>query len=449
MKLWDKGGATAKMVEEFTVGKDRELDVFLAPYDVLGNMAQAHMLEAVQLISTVENEVLQAKLKELLVEVQADNFTIPRAFEDIHSWVEHELTVRCGEAGKKVHTGRSRNDQVLLDVQLFIRAELFEVVQLLEKLFHAFQALSEQHASKMLPGYTHLQVAMPSSFGLWFGAYAENFVDDLRSLLMAYELADQNPLGSGAGFGSSFPLDRKLTAQLMGFRELRFNAAGAQLQRGKLEMMVSQALASLAYSLGQFAMDTCLYAGQNFGFIQIADAYTTGSSIMPHKKNPDVLELIRAKCSQLQSLPQQMLLLTHHLPSGYHRDFQLLKEQFIPAFGALKNCLQMLLEVLPHLEIVGQSLADEKYRYLTTVEAVNEFVQQGVPFREAYQRVGSEVEGGAFRARTKLEHSHVGSMGNLCTASIAEKWEKVRTSVDLEQGKKALERLAKGALRNV
>lgn len=428
MKLWSKDNTvTHDRVEQFTVGRDREFDLMLAPWDVQGSLAHAQMLHHVGLLSDAEWAAVQQGLEEILAEIRAGHFVIEQGVEDVHSQVELLLTRRIGEAGKKIHAGRSRNDQVAVDIKLFLRAELAEIRTAVLQLFGLLLNLSEKHKDVLLPGYTHLQVAMPSSFGLWFGAWAESLVDDMELFQAAERVVDKNPLGSGAGYGSAFPLDRKLTTELLGFRTMHFNAVYAQMSRGKTEKIVAMALANLGGTLARFAMDICLYLNQNFNFISFPPGLSTGSSIMPHKKNPDIFELIRAKGNRLQALPNELTLLLTNLPSGYHRDLQLTKEILFPAIGELKNCLAMLCHALPSIEVRRDILQDERYRYLFSVEAVNDLVRRGAPFREAYQTVGNQIEAGAFAwdASRELHHTHAGSMGNLCTAEIRAEMETV------------------------
>ncbi|MCO6478711.1 MAG: argininosuccinate lyase [Phaeodactylibacter sp.] len=425
MKLWQKSYTVDQQIESFTVGQDRELDRYLAPYDILGSLAHIRMLETIGLLSAEELERLSAQLRQLYKKAAAGELEIEEGVEDIHSQVELLLTRELGEAGKKVHAGRSRNDQVLVDLRLYFRAELQEIVELAERLFTTLIQLAERHRHVLLPGYTHFQAAMPSSFGLWFSAYAESLVDDLRLLQSVYHTINQNPLGSAAGYGTSFPLDRTLTTRLLGFEDLNYNVVHAQMGRGKTELYLSYALAALAHTLGKMAADVVLYVSQNFAFLSFPDELTTGSSIMPHKKNPDVFEMIRARCNHLQSLPAQVSQLTASLPSGYHRDFQLLKESIFPAIQHLKDCLGILTYALPQAEVNARILEDERYQYLFSVEVVNELVLQGVPFREAYRQVGLKIEEGQFEPPRELRHSHEGSLGNLCLEEIERKLEKV------------------------
>ena len=428
MKLWKKDSTnTSALIEEFTVGRDKEFDILLAKYDVLGSIAHVKMLGETGLMSEEETKVAVLGLEEILREIHDSKFSIDNDVEDIHSQVEFMLTKRIGEAGKKIHSGRSRNDQVAVDIKLYLRAELLKIKEEGRELFDLLIALSEKHKNKLLPGYTHLQIAMPSSFGLWFGAYAESLVDDLELLAAAYSVANKNPLGSGAGYGSSFPLNRTRTTELLNFETLNHNSVYAQMSRGKTEKIVSFGMSSIAATLSRLAMDCCLYINQNFGFISFPSELTTGSSIMPHKKNPDVFELIRAKCNRIQSTPNELTLLINNLPSGYHRDLQLTKEILFPAIETLKSCLQMTKLMLENIEIRDQILDDEKYRYLFSVEAVNDLVNKGVPFREAYQQVGNQIETGNFNFdyKKQLHHTHEGSIGNLCNDKIVEEMEKV------------------------
>jgi len=418
MKLWNKNTHVKKEVETFTVGRDREFDLWMAEFDVIGSMAHVTMLESIKLVSKDELRILLVELKNILTEIKNGKFVIEEGVEDVHSQVELLLTKKLGDVGKKIHSGRSRNDQVLVDLKLYMRSELIKTVERTRKLFDQFISLSEKHKDKLLPGYTHLQIAMPSSFGLWFGAYAESLTDDMELLLAAYKITNKNPLGSAAGYGSSFPLNRTMTTDLLGFETLNYNVVYAQMSRGKTEKIVSTALASVASTLSKMAMDVCLYMNQNFGFISFPDDLTTGSSIMPHKKNPDVFELIRAKCNKLQALPNELTLLISNLPSGYHRDLQLTKESLFPAFKELADCTEMMMYMLEHIKIKDNILSDEKYKYLFSVEAVNELVLSGIPFRDAYKKVGSEIESGKFNHSKPLHHTHEGSIGNLCNEKI-------------------------------
>jgi len=427
-KLWSKEGtATSALIGEFTVGRDKEFDVLLAEYDVLGSLAHTEMLETVGLLSKEDLELIQQGLRQILAEIRAGSFKIDQDVEDVHSQVEGLLTQRIGEAGKKIHSGRSRNDQVAVDIKLYLRAQVLAIKDESKALFQQLIGLSEKYKHKLLPGYTHLQIAMPSSFGLWFGAYAESLVDDLEMLAAAYQVVNKNPLGSGAGYGSSFPLDREMTTRLLGFRTLNFNSVYAQMSRGKTEKIVATALSSVAATLSRLAMDCTLYINQNFGFISFPPELTTGSSIMPHKKNPDVFELIRAKCNRIQSTPNELALLTANLPSGYHRDLQLTKEILFPAIQEGLACLRITRVMLAHIGVRDNILEDEKYRYLFSVEAVNQLVNQGIPFREAYRQVGNAIDKGEFQFdyRQQLHHTHAGSIGNLSNDGIRAEMEKV------------------------
>lgn len=421
MKIWQKdNSSTQAVVEQFTVGRDPEFDMLLARYDVQGSLAHTRMLHQVGLLSEQEWLELEKGLLQIEADIEAGTFTIEAGVEDIHSQVELTLTRQTGEAGKKIHTGRSRNDQVAVDIKLFLRDELRTIRGLVLKLFEQLLDLSEQHKSVMLPGYTHLQVAMPSSFGLWFGAWAESLTDDMEMLISAERIVNKNPLGSGAGYGSGFPLDRKMTTELLGFRTLCHNSVYAQMGRGKAEKVVAAAMGGLGGTLSRFCMDICLYMSQNFGFIEFPADWTTGSSIMPHKKNPDVFELIRAKGNRLQALPNELTMLQTNLPSGYHRDMQLTKEILFPAIQDLKSCLTILTEALKVITVKDNILKDEKYRYIFSVEAVNELVKAGHSFREAYVMVGNAIENGVYTHNTNiaLNHTHEGSLGNLCTEEI-------------------------------
>ncbi|HEY4652220.1 MAG TPA: argininosuccinate lyase [Pontibacter sp.] len=441
MKLWQKDIQVQAEIERFTVGNDRELDLELAPFDILGSLAHTRMLAQVGLLEQEDLAAVQRELKQLYREVAQGNFVIEEGVEDVHSQVELLLTKRIGEAGKKIHSGRSRNDQVLVDLKLYMRHQLRQVVKATETLFHTLQQLSEQHKDKLLPGYTHLQVAMPSSFGLWFGAYAESLIDDLLVVQAAYRISNKNPLGSAAGYGSSFPLNRQLTTDLLGFESLNYNVVYAQMGRGKTERVVATALATIAATIGRMAMDLCLYMSQNFAFVSLPDELTTGSSIMPHKKNPDVFELIRGKCNKLQGLPNEIALQTANLPSGYHRDMQLLKESLFPAFGTLLDCLQMANYMLPKLIVKDNIMQDEKYKYAFSVEVVNNEVLQGVPFRDAYKKVGADIANGTFEAPTQVNHTHEGSIGNLCTEQIAAQMQQVLRGFDFTKVDTAIEQL--------
>ncbi len=425
MKLWNKGFEPDKAIEEFTVGADRELDLRLARYDVIGSMAHIRMLESIGLLGSDELPVLLDALQRILSSVEQGEFVIEDGVEDVHSQVELMLTRELGDMGKKIHSGRSRNDQVLVDLKLFMRDELKILAERIKSLFDRLQSLSNEHKDTLMPGYTHLQVAMPSSFGLWFGAYAESLVDDMEMVVAAYNIANQNPLGSAAGYGSSFPLNRTMTTELMGFGALHYNVVAAQMSRGKTERAAAYAIASVASTLGKFAMDVCLFMCQNYGFISFPDALTTGSSIMPHKKNPDVFEIMRGKCNRLQSVPNEISLLTANLPLGYHRDLQLLKDIIFPATTTLCQCIDMCDFMLQNIIVKQNVLDDERYNYLFTVEDVNRLTLSGVPFREAYRQVGMAVQRGEYTPTREVNHTHEGSIGNLCNDKIAEKMNKV------------------------
>ncbi|MEE1898458.1 argininosuccinate lyase [Flavobacterium rakeshii] len=425
MKLWDKGIPTDKKTDIFTVGNDRELDLVLAEYDVIGSMAHAKMLGKTGLLNDKEVSELLTGLEEILADIKAGNFVIEDSFEDVHSKVEYLLTEKVGDAGKKIHTARSRNDQVLTDVHLYLKAELTTIKQQVKELFDLLMAMANEHQNVLLPGYTHLQVAMPSSFGMWFSAYAESLIDDVVMLNAALTVTDQNPLGSAAGYGSSFPIDRTFTTNELGFATLKYNSVAAQMSRGKTEKTTAFALASVAGTLSKLAMDICLYLSQNFNFISLPQHLTTGSSIMPHKKNPDIFELIRGKCNKIQALPYELTLITNNLPSGYHREFQLLKEGLFPALQTLKSCLEMAHYSIKEIKVNNNILDDKKYDYLFTVDALNELVAQGIPFRDAYKIVGEQVENGTFVSPKATKHSHEGSINNLCLNEIAQKMENI------------------------
>ena len=425
MKLWQKNTASLKEVEQFTVGRDREFDQQMARQDVLGNMAHAIMLEEIGLLTTAEKDQLLTELKKIYQLAASGKLLIAEGIEDIHSQVEYLLTQALGDTGKKIHSARSRNDQVLVDLKLFLRDEIQSLVEVVVPFFELLQAQSEKYKAHLLPGYTHLQLAMPSSFGLWFGAYAESLVDDLLTLQAAYEVVNKNPLGSAAGYGSSFPVNRQRTTELLGFSQLNYNGVYAQMGRGKAERIVAMALANLADTLAKLSMDACLYLNQNFGFISFPPELTTGSSIMPHKKNPDVFELIRSHGNRIKALPNEIMLMTTNLPSGYHRDLQLLKEHLFPAFGTLKDCFNMAGLMLSQIEIKDGLLEDEKYKYLFSVEEVNKLVLQGMPFRDAYKQLGLAIESGNYQYNTHLDHTHEGSIGNLCNEPIKQSMQAV------------------------
>jgi len=425
MKLWEKGIPTDIKTDLFTVGNDRELDLLLAEYDVVGSMAHAKMLAKTGLLTTEEAQDLVMALEDILTDIKKGDFFIEQSFEDVHSKIEYLLIERLGDTGKKIHTARSRNDQVLVDVHLFLKAELTAIKQQTNKLFELLMAKAEANKEILLPGYTHFQVAMPSSFGMWFSAYAESLVDDVVMLNAALSVADQNPLGSAAGYGSSFPIDRTFTTQELGFNTLKYNSVAAQMSRGKAEKTAAFAMASVAGTLSKLAMDICLYLSQNFSFITLPQHLTTGSSIMPHKKNPDIFELIRGKCNKIQALPYELTLITNNLPSGYHRDFQLLKEGLFPALQTLKSCLEMAVFSINEIEPNKTILDDKKYDYLFTVDALNELVTSGVPFRDAYKIVGEQVENNSFTSPKATKHTHEGSINNLCLNEIKKKMEAV------------------------
>ncbi len=443
MKLWEKGISIDKKIESFTVGQDKVLDLELAPYDVLGSLAHCRMLNHIKLLSDEELQTVSNGLKEIYKSVASGEFTIEAGIEDVHSQVELLLTRKLGDAGKKIHSGRSRNDQVLLDLRLYLRQEIYEVTMLIHALFDKLIDLSNKHKSVLMPGYTHTQVAMPSSFGLWFGAYAESLTDDLLLLQAAYKITNQNPLGSAAGYGNSFPLNRTMTTQLLGFDTLSYNVVYAQMGRGKVEKTVGFALASVAATLAKFADDICLYLSQNFGFISFPDHLTTGSSIMPHKKNPDVFELIRAHCNKIQALPNEISMVTTNLTSGYHRDLQILKESLFPAFKQLKSCLDIFQYALQHIRVNENILDDPRYQYLFTVESVNQEVLNGTPFRDAYQQVAKALQEGTYSPSKAIHHTHEGSIGNLCNDEIREKMWKCLNTFDFQLVKNATEQLLK------
>jgi argininosuccinate lyase len=431
MKLWQKNIESLKEVEKFTVGNDREFDLQLAPFDVLGSIAHVIMLAEVGLLTQEEGNLLTKELKGIFSQIQNSKFKIQNDVEDIHSQVEFLLTQKLGDTGKKIHSARSRNDQVLVDIKLFLRNKIEELVKSIEPFFELLQLQSEKYKDDLLPGYTHLQLAMPSSFGLWFGAYAESLVDDMITLRAAYDIVNKNPLGSAAGYGSSFPINRTLTTKLLGFEHLNYNVVYAQMGRGKTERIISMALANVADTLSKLSMDSCLFLNQNFDFISFPAELTTGSSIMPHKKNPDVFELIRSHCNQIKSLPNEIMMMTTNLPSGYHRDLQLLKEHLFPAFKTLESCIEMAGLMLSNIEVKKNILADEKYKYLFTVDEVNKLVMQRIPFRDAYKMVGQKIEDGSYTPPVPGEVGkglHEGSIGNLCNEEIKKQMQKVINS---------------------
>lgn len=443
MKLWQKETDTLKIVDKFTVGKDRELDMFLAPFDVLGSLAHIQMLNSVGLLSDEDLAELQIALKGIFQDISDGRFKLEDDVEDIHSQVEFLVTRKLGDAGKKIHSARSRNDQVILDIKLYLRKEIKEIVEATEAFFHLLQSQSEKYKDDLLPGYTHLQLAMPSSFGLWFGAYAESLVDDLITMHAAWEIVNKNPLGSAAGFGSSFPIDRQMTTDLLGFSSMNYNVVYAQMSRGKTERILAQALANIAATLSRLSMDACLYLNQNFDFISFPAELTTGSSIMPHKKNPDVFELIRSHCNRIQSLPGEIALMTTNLPSGYHRDLQLLKESLFPAIKNLKDCLQMATLMIDHVEVKKEILKDKKYTFLFTVEEMNKLVLAGVPLRDAYKQIGAQVAEGEFKSDMSLHHVHAGSIGNLQNEAIKERMKDVLKRFEFGKVNTALQNLLK------
>jgi argininosuccinate lyase len=441
MKLWQKSKDSLEAVSQFTAGKDSEMDVFLIPYDIQGSLAHITMLREVGLLSDGDWKGLSLELKKLHSDAIQGKIKIEPGVEDIHSQIEIELTRRLGEAGKKIHSGRSRNDQVLVDLKLFLRDEIHQLTDKIRLLFDQLLLLSEQHREKLLPGYTHFQLAMPSSFGLWFGSYAEGLADDLLSLQAAYRLVNKNPLGSAAGYGSSFPIDRELTTRLLGFEDLHVNVVYAQMSRGKTERVVAQAIGNVAATLARFAMDACLYLNPNLGFISFPDELTTGSSIMPHKKNPDVFEIVRARCNQLISLAGEVNLVTANLPSGYHRDMQVLKELIFPAFKTLRDCIEMANLMLSGIQVKENILEDDRYKFLFSVEEVNKLVLAGVPFRDAYRTVGAAIEAGKFSTDKRLNHQHIGSIGNLSNERIRTAFESVYNDFAFEKADRAIREL--------
>ena len=440
-KLWEKNVEVNHDVEAYTVGRDREMDMYLARYDVLGSLAHITMLESIGLLSSSELATLVAELRKIYAEIERGEFAIEDGVEDVHSEVELLLTRRLGDVGKKIHSGRSRNDQVLVDLRLFIRSAIEELVHHVSMLFDTLISQSERYKHVLMPGYTHLQVAMPSSFGLWFGAYAESLADDLRLLLAAYDVNNRNPLGSAAGYGSSFPLNRTMTTTLLGFASPAYNVVYAQMGRGKTERIVSQAIANIAATISKLAFDACMFNSQNFGFIKLADEYTTGSSIMPHKKNPDVFELTRAKCNRLQALPSQITLILNNLPSGYFRDMQLIKEAFLPAFDELKSILAMVNAMLSEVKVNTSLADDDRYKYMFSVEEVNRLTHDGMPFRDAYKKVGLDIEAGKFEPVREVHHTHEGSIGNLCNDKITALFDRTLSDFHFESYHSAIESL--------
>ncbi len=441
MKLWQKDTDVNQRIDDFTVGEDRELDLYLAQYDVLGTLAHVEMLESIGLIGSDELPIIQKELKAIYQDILNGHFQIADGIEDVHSQVEFMLTERLGDLGKKIHSGRSRNDQVLVDLKLYIRAEIRQIVELVQPLFNRLITLSNKYKEVLIPGYTHYQVAMPSSFGLWFGAYAESMVDDMQMLLAAYKISNKNPLGSAAGYGSSFPLNRKMTTELLGFDDLNYNVVYAQMGRGKTERVVAQALADLCSTLSKMAQDVCLYNSQNFNFISFPKELTTGSSIMPHKKNPDVFELIRAKGNKIQALPNEIALITTNLASGYHRDLQTIKESFLPVFEQVKDILVIAEYMFQHIQINDTAIEDEKYNYIFSVEVVNDMVLNGTSFRDAYKQVGLDIENGLFKPKKTVNHSHEGSIGNLQNDQIQRMMQEVVSEFNFEKVDQAIEKL--------
>lgn len=440
-KLWEKNISVDGSVEAYTVGLDREMDLFLAPYDILGSLAHITMLESIGLLTKEELSSLSAELKNIYLTALDGKFVIEEGVEDVHSQVELMLTRKLGDIGKKIHSGRSRNDQVLVDLKLFMRSEIEKVAESVEKLFKTLIAKSNKHKKDLIPGYTHLQVAMPSSFGLWFGAYAEGLADDLEILKAAYRVVNRNPLGSAAGYGSSFPLNRSMTTSLLGFDSMNYNVVYAQMGRGKTEKIVANAIAGIAATISRLAYDACLYNSQNFGFIKLPDQYTTGSSIMPHKKNPDVFELTRAKCNRLQALPNQITLILNNLPSGYFRDMQLIKEAFLPSFDEICSILGMVEKMVSQIIVNKDIASDDRYKFMFSVEEVNRLTREGMPFRDAYKKVGLDIEAGNFEPIKEIHHTHEGSIGNLCNSEIVEYFENIFSDFGFEKYHKAIDSL--------
>ena len=440
-KLWEKNKSALQEVETFTVGKDRELDMYLAPFDVLGSLAHIQMLRSIDLLTEDDFQKLKNGLKDIYNDIIDGNFFLERGVEDVHSQVEFLLTNKLGDTGKKIHSARSRNDQVLLDIKLFLRRGIEDLVTDVNEFFTLLIQQSEKYKDYLMPGYTHLQLAMPSSFGLWFGAYAESLADDMITLHASWEIVNKNPLGSGAGFGSSFPIDRALTTELLGFDDLNYNVVYAQMGRGKTERIVAQSLANIAATLARLSMDACLYLSQNFDFISFPDELTTGSSIMPHKKNPDVFELIRAHCNRIQALQNEIMLMTANLPSGYHRDFQLLKEHIIPVFENLHACLAMAYKMIENIEVKQDLLKNEKYKYLFTVEEMNKLVLQGIPLRDAYKKIAEDIENNKFSYDDEIRHTHAGSIGNLQNETIVEMMNKITARFNFTKVNDALQKL--------
>ena len=442
-KLWDKGFEIQDKIERFTVGRDREMDLYLAEADVLGSMAHTTMLESIGLLQANELQQLLAELRNIHAQIKKGEFVIEEGVEDVHSQVELMLTRKLGDIGKKIHSGRSRNDQVLVDLKLFIRRQLKEIATDVKELFQQLQAQSERYKDVLMPGYTHLQVAMPSSFGLWFGAYAESLVDDMMFLQAAFRMTNRNPLGSAAGYGSSFPLNRTMTTELLGFDSMNYNVVYAQMGRGKTERNVAFALASIAGTISKLAFDACMFSSQNFAFVKLPNDCTTGSSIMPHKKNPDVFELTRAKCNKLQALPQQITLIMNNLPSGYFRDLQIIKEVFLPAFQELRDCLQMTTYIITKIKVNEDILSDSRYDLMFSVEEVNRLATEGMPFRDAYKKVGMDIEAGKFTPCKEVHHTHEGSIGNLCNQQIAALMDEVWKGFNFQRMDEAEQKLIK------
>ena len=443
-KLWDKGFGIQDKIERFTIGRDREMDMYLAEADVLGSMAHITMLESIGLLQADELKQLLAELRNIHAQIKKGEFVIEEGIEDVHSQVELMLTRKLGDMGKKIHSGRSRNDQVLVDLKLFIRRQLKDIATDVRELFQQLQAQSERYKDVLMPGYTHLQVAMPSSFGLWFGAYAESLVDDMMFLQAAFRMTNRNPLGSAAGYGSSFPLNRTMTTELLGFDSMNYNVVYAQMGRGKTERNVAFALASIAGTISKLAFDACMFSSQNFAFLKLPNDCTTGSSIKPHKKNPDVFELTRAKCNKLQGLPQQITLIMNNLPSGYFRDLQIIKEVFLPAFQELRDCLQMTTYIITKIKVNEDILSDPRYDLMFSVEEVNRLATEGMPFRDAYKKVGLDIEAGKFTPCKEVHHTHEGSIGNLCNQQIAALMDEVWSGFNFRKMESAEKALIKG-----
>ena len=443
MKLWEKSVQVDHDIEKYTIGRDREMDMYLAPYDVLGSMAHITMLNSIGMLEDGELATLLDAMRDIYRDIRAGKFEIEEGIEDVHSEVELLLTRRLGDLGKKIHSGRSRNDQVLVDLKLFMRHKIREVTDATLKLFRMLQQQSERYKNVLMPGYTHLQVAMPSSFGLWFGAYAESLVDDLEILKAAYRVVNRNPLGSAAGYGNSFPLKRQMTTDLLGFESMDYNVVYAQMGRGKTERVVAQALGGIAATLSKLSFDACMFSSQNFGFIKLHDAFTTGSSIMPHKKNPDVFELTRAKCNKLQSVPMEIMLISNNLPSGYFRDLQIIKETFLPTFDSLVECLNMVTLMLEHITVNEHILDDPRYDLMFSVEEVNRLASEGMPFRDAYKKVGLDIEAGKFKPCKEIRHTHEGSIGNLCNDRITALMDNVIAGFDFARVDNAYKTLLK------